>query len=222
MDAWLETPFKAPCPASDGCPWNNEIQEFLDGSLEEMERISQAALEKDDVAVESAPTPRSPIALLNNLLETIKLAPSIDDTSSTSLPSFDLLLVVVRILSWYRFHLFHLLNLFSFSSSFSSLSLISLILVLHSGLHSETRAGVGLGLTAIHAPVSSSSVTRAGVGLGLAEIHAPITSQLSTVGSTADFGDNTELVTITEQRSQESTEESKPKISHDICCFLAF
>ena len=96
MDAWLETPFKAPCPASDGCPWNDEIQEFLDNSLQEMERISQAALEKEDVSLESSTSPskdvgvvektssipRSPMALLNNLLETIKVAPSIDDTSS--------------------------------------------------------------------------------------------------------------------------------------------
>ena len=65
-----------------------------------MERISQAALLKDDIPVESSAsankdagfvektsTPRSPIALINNLLETIKLAPSIDETSSKSLTS---------------------------------------------------------------------------------------------------------------------------------------
>lgn len=100
LDAWLETPFKAPCPASDGCPWNNEIDQFLDASIQEMERISQAALEndvpvdvdgssmKDVKAVEkTSPPPRSSIQLLNSLLETINLAPSIDDTHSKPLPS---------------------------------------------------------------------------------------------------------------------------------------
>lgn len=43
LDAWLETPFKAPCPASDGRPWNDDIQQFLDASIQEMERISQPA-----------------------------------------------------------------------------------------------------------------------------------------------------------------------------------
>ncbi|KAG0592214.1 hypothetical protein M758_1G188400 [Ceratodon purpureus] len=190
VDAWLETPFKAPCPASDGCPWNDEIQEFLDNSLQEMERISQAALEKEDVSLESSTSPskdvgvvektssipRSPMALLNNLLETIKVAPSIDDTSNA-------------------------------------------------GLHSEARAGVGLGLTAIHAPVSGSSAPRAGVGRGLTEIHAPISSQLSTAGSTADFGDDIVLATakeVTEQVPEEKKEPAEEEVKHGCAiCALA-
>jgi hypothetical protein len=83
-----------------------------------------------------------------------------------------------------------------------------------SGLHSEARAGVGVGLTAILAPISGSSEPRAGVGRGLTEIRAPISSQLSTVGSVAaDFGDDTELATLREvtvEDPQESSEESKP------------
>lgn len=180
VDAWLETPFKAPCPASNGRPWSDELQEFLDNSLEEMERISQAAPEKDDVPLGSSTSPsegavvvekassvpRSPIALVNDLLETIKIAPSVVDTSK-------------------------------------------------SGLHSEARAGVGVGLTAILAPVSGSSEPRAGVGRGLTEIRAPISSQLSTVGSAAaDFGDDTELATLREvnvEDPQESSEEKAEK-----------
>lgn len=74
-----------------------------------------------------------------------------------------------------------------------SLSLICLLMcdsdVLHGlslGLHSEARAGVGLGLTEIRAPTSGME-PRAGVREGLASIHAPINSQLSTELSTVEF-----------------------------------
>ncbi|KAJ7535400.1 hypothetical protein O6H91_12G031600 [Diphasiastrum complanatum] len=47
LDAWLETPFKAPCPASDGQAWNQDIQQFLDQSLADMDQIPQDALRAD-------------------------------------------------------------------------------------------------------------------------------------------------------------------------------
>ncbi|KAJ0985785.1 hypothetical protein J5N97_004141 [Dioscorea zingiberensis] len=43
LDAWLQTPFKAPCPASGGVPWPEDIQAFLDTSTEEMARIPSSA-----------------------------------------------------------------------------------------------------------------------------------------------------------------------------------
>ncbi|XP_024377133.1 DNA damage-repair/toleration protein DRT102 isoform X3 [Physcomitrium patens] len=121
LDAWLETSFKAPCPASDGCPWNNEIEQFLDASIQEMEMISQAALENADVGVTgdeksistSPATPPTSVVLLNSLLETMSHAPSPSIYDSPS-------------------------------------------------LHSEARAGVGLGLTEIRAPTSGME-PRAGV-----------------------------------------------------------
>lgn len=39
LDAWLATPFKAPCPASGNSPWPAEISDFLDASLSEMKQI---------------------------------------------------------------------------------------------------------------------------------------------------------------------------------------
>lgn len=66
---------------------------------------------------------------------------------------------------------------------------------------SEARAGVGLGLTAIHATVSGSE-SRAGVGQGLTSIHAPISSQLSTALSTSEFE-------LPAEDPQQSFEESK-------------
>ncbi|KAL8486711.1 hypothetical protein ACS0TY_023415 [Phlomoides rotata] len=36
---FLNTPFKSPCPASGSKPWPDEIQTFLDGSVEEMSKI---------------------------------------------------------------------------------------------------------------------------------------------------------------------------------------
>lgn len=39
LDAWLQTPFKAPCPASGGAPWPEDIQAFFDTSTQEMARI---------------------------------------------------------------------------------------------------------------------------------------------------------------------------------------
>ncbi|XP_077211179.1 DNA-damage-repair/toleration protein (DRT102) [Tasmannia lanceolata] len=39
LEAWLKTPFKAPCPASDSKPWPDEISTFLDNSIGEMAKI---------------------------------------------------------------------------------------------------------------------------------------------------------------------------------------
>ncbi|XP_065854752.1 DNA damage-repair/toleration protein DRT102 [Euphorbia lathyris] len=39
LDAWLNTPFKAPCPASNFAPWSEDLSSFLDKSLIEMPKI---------------------------------------------------------------------------------------------------------------------------------------------------------------------------------------
>ncbi|XP_059312197.1 DNA damage-repair/toleration protein DRT102 [Lycium ferocissimum] len=39
LKAFLETPFKSPCPASGSNPWPDEIDQFLDNSVLEMKRI---------------------------------------------------------------------------------------------------------------------------------------------------------------------------------------
>ncbi|XP_050382815.1 DNA damage-repair/toleration protein DRT102 [Argentina anserina] len=39
LNTWLNTPFKAPCPASESKPWPEEISSFLDNSLNEMPKI---------------------------------------------------------------------------------------------------------------------------------------------------------------------------------------
>lgn len=41
IDAWLNTPFKAPCPASGGQPWGEDIQTFLQAAPPEMAKIGQ-------------------------------------------------------------------------------------------------------------------------------------------------------------------------------------
>ncbi|KAL6615139.1 hypothetical protein ACP70R_037409 [Stipagrostis hirtigluma subsp. patula] len=38
-DAWLATPFRAPCPASGGAPWPEDIQRFFDAAPGEMAAI---------------------------------------------------------------------------------------------------------------------------------------------------------------------------------------
>ncbi|KAL6142792.1 hypothetical protein ACLB2K_061068 [Fragaria x ananassa] len=39
LDAWLNTPFKAPCPASESKPWPEEVSSFLEKSINEMPKI---------------------------------------------------------------------------------------------------------------------------------------------------------------------------------------
>lgn len=51
VDAWLKTPFKAPCPASDNEPWSEEIQNFLDNSLTEIPKIGVNQSDPDTCAV---------------------------------------------------------------------------------------------------------------------------------------------------------------------------
>ncbi|KAL5984042.1 hypothetical protein ACLOJK_018144 [Asimina triloba] len=41
LDAWLQTPFKAPCPASGDKPWPEDLSQFLDSSLPEMARVPE-------------------------------------------------------------------------------------------------------------------------------------------------------------------------------------
>ncbi|WJX21777.1 hypothetical protein P8452_11165 [Trifolium repens] len=41
IDAWLNTPFKSPCPANDNKPWPYEMDKFLDKSLIEMPEIAK-------------------------------------------------------------------------------------------------------------------------------------------------------------------------------------
>ncbi|OIW13538.1 hypothetical protein TanjilG_29279 [Lupinus angustifolius] len=41
LDAWINTPFKSPCPANDNDPWPEQIQSFLDNSLTEMPEIGR-------------------------------------------------------------------------------------------------------------------------------------------------------------------------------------
>ncbi|KAJ4719623.1 DNA-damage-repair/toleration protein [Melia azedarach] len=41
LNTWLNTPFKAPCPASNFKPWDENISCFLDSSLTEMPKIGK-------------------------------------------------------------------------------------------------------------------------------------------------------------------------------------
>jgi RpiB/LacA/LacB family sugar-phosphate isomerase len=51
LNAWLNTPFKSPCPASGSNPWPEDIQSFLDNSLSEMPKIgAQPQSDSDSTA----------------------------------------------------------------------------------------------------------------------------------------------------------------------------
>jgi RpiB/LacA/LacB family sugar-phosphate isomerase len=41
LNAWLNTPFKSPCPTSGSNPWPEDIQSFLDNSLSEMPKMEK-------------------------------------------------------------------------------------------------------------------------------------------------------------------------------------
>ncbi|XP_058774639.1 DNA damage-repair/toleration protein DRT102-like [Vicia villosa] len=41
VDAWLSSPFKSPCPASDNKAWPEEVENFLDKSLVEMPEVGK-------------------------------------------------------------------------------------------------------------------------------------------------------------------------------------
>jgi hypothetical protein len=43
LNAWLNTPFKSPCPASGSNPWPKDIQSFLDNSLSEMPKMEEGS-----------------------------------------------------------------------------------------------------------------------------------------------------------------------------------
>ncbi|XP_051152653.1 DNA damage-repair/toleration protein DRT102 [Andrographis paniculata] len=51
LTAFLNTPFKSPCPASESKPWPDEIESFLDGSVAEMSQIGASTT----TAAESEP-----------------------------------------------------------------------------------------------------------------------------------------------------------------------
>ncbi|KAK2632028.1 hypothetical protein EUGRSUZ_L02099, partial [Eucalyptus grandis] len=50
LRAWLDTPFKFPCPANGDRPWSDDIQEFLDRALVETPKIGVPASEPDESA----------------------------------------------------------------------------------------------------------------------------------------------------------------------------
>lgn len=50
LRAWLDTPFKSPCPANGDRPWSDDIQEFLDRALVETPKIGAPASEPDESA----------------------------------------------------------------------------------------------------------------------------------------------------------------------------
>lgn len=41
LEAWLDTPFRAPCPASNNAPWEEKISCFFEQSLTEMPKIGK-------------------------------------------------------------------------------------------------------------------------------------------------------------------------------------
>ncbi|KAJ0078647.1 hypothetical protein Patl1_23351 [Pistacia atlantica] len=47
LNTWLNTPFKAPCPASESKPWDDEVLCFLDNSVAEMSKIGKEDEEKE-------------------------------------------------------------------------------------------------------------------------------------------------------------------------------
>lgn len=47
VNTWLNTPFKAPCPASENKPWDDDVQCFLDNSVAEMSKIGKEDEEKE-------------------------------------------------------------------------------------------------------------------------------------------------------------------------------
>lgn len=51
LDAWLQTPFKSPCPASGDKPWPNEIESFLDKSTAEMAEIPKQVSPSSNCAI---------------------------------------------------------------------------------------------------------------------------------------------------------------------------
>jgi len=53
VDAWLNTPFKSPCPASNNKPWPEEMEKFLDKSLVEMAEIGKGDLDAANTAIDN-------------------------------------------------------------------------------------------------------------------------------------------------------------------------
>ncbi|ERN05349.1 hypothetical protein AMTRI_Chr08g167170 [Amborella trichopoda] len=51
LEAWLKTPFKSPCPASENSPWPPEIESFLDKAVNEMAMIPERKEESSSCAI---------------------------------------------------------------------------------------------------------------------------------------------------------------------------
>ncbi|PKA59682.1 DNA-damage-repair/toleration protein DRT102 [Apostasia shenzhenica] len=51
LEAWLQTPFKFPCPASGDKPWPEDIQSFLDNSVGEMAQIANPEVPSSNCAI---------------------------------------------------------------------------------------------------------------------------------------------------------------------------
>ncbi|KAK6915458.1 Cupin 2, conserved barrel [Dillenia turbinata] len=51
LKAWLETPFAAPCPASNSEPWPEDVQSFLRNSVEEMPKIGSKVVGSGGCAI---------------------------------------------------------------------------------------------------------------------------------------------------------------------------
>lgn len=50
LDAWLDTPFKSACPASNGLPWSDDVLKLLDRAEMEMRKIRAPTSGLDDCA----------------------------------------------------------------------------------------------------------------------------------------------------------------------------
>ncbi|GAB2256958.1 hypothetical protein Droror1_Dr00023017 [Drosera rotundifolia] len=53
LDAFIRTPFKSPCPASENKDWSPEIVSFLDGSVPEMDKIGRKEDDAEKISLSS-------------------------------------------------------------------------------------------------------------------------------------------------------------------------
>lgn len=56
LKTFLETPFKSPCPASGSNPWPDEIAQFLENSVREMNKIGMGQVERAEVKLDGGST----------------------------------------------------------------------------------------------------------------------------------------------------------------------
>ncbi|KAJ8760694.1 hypothetical protein K2173_017717 [Erythroxylum novogranatense] len=55
LDAWLDTPFKSPCPASNFAPWSEDIASFFENSLAEIPKIGGQQQQQEQKEVTTTP-----------------------------------------------------------------------------------------------------------------------------------------------------------------------